>query len=46
MEEIFTTIGSVILGLAIAGCVISCLQVWKLTKKVEELEKQIKKGTK
>lgn len=47
--ETFNTLGSVVFGLAIAGCVISCVQVWSLTKKVDELEKQIKnikKGTK
>ena len=42
-SEIFTIIGNVIFGLAVAGCVISCLQVWKLTKDVEGLARRIKK---
>jgi hypothetical protein len=43
MENIIVIIGNVVLGLAIAGCVISCLQVWNLTKTVEKLSKDIKK---
>ena len=41
--EVFTIVGSVIFGLAIAGGVISCMLVWQLRAEVRELKKRVKK---
>ena len=42
-SDIWSIIGNVIFGLAVAACVISCMLAWKLRTDVEKLTKRVRK---
>jgi len=48
--ELWQLLGTIIFALAIAGCVVSCLLVWKLRDELTSLKKRVakleKKGAK
>jgi len=46
MLVMFTIIGGIVFGLAVVGCIISCLEVWVLKNEVDALKKKLNKVNK